>query len=361
MPAFLMSHNFTPGSSMRPISYSDALNEAMYQEMERDSNVFVYGIGVPDHKRIFGSTARLLERFGPDRCLETPLAEDAMTGFGLGAAVAGLRPIHVHIRSDFMLLAMNQIVNMISSFNYGAGGKLKIPMVIRAIIGRGWGQGYQHSKSLFSYFTHIPGLKVIAPTRPYDAKGLLIAAIRDDNPVIFFEHRWLYWAEGPTPEEPYTIPIGEGVVLREGSDVTVVATSWMNVEALKAAEILAKRGIGVEVLDPRTLCPLDEPLIVSSVRKTRNCVVADYDWLESGFSAEVAARVSEKCFSVLRSPVTRLGFAHTPCPTTRPLENVFYPTAETIVREIERKLKLAPMDLSGEETYTYEHRFKGPF
>lgn len=346
---------------MRQISYCDALNEAMYQEMELDPSVFVYGIGVPDHKRIFGTTVRLLERFGPDRCLETPLAEDAMTGFGLGAAVGGLRPIHVHIRSDFILLAMNQIVNMLSSFAYGTGGKLKVPIVIRAIIGRGWGQGYQHSKSLFSYFAHIPGLKVVAPTTPYDAKGLLMAAIRDDNPVIFFEHRWLYWVVDDVPEEPYTVPIGEGAVLREGSDMTVVATSWMNVEALKAAEVLARRGVSVEVVDPRTIAPLDEPLITASVNKTRHCIVADYDWLECGFSAEVAARVSERCFGVLQSPVTRLGFAHTPCPTTRPLENAFYPTARTIVREIEHKLQLEPMDLSGEEFYTYEHRFKGPF
>jgi len=346
---------------MRQISYRDALNEAMYQEMERDSSVFVYGIGVPDHKRIFGSTARLLERFGPDRCLETPLAEDAMTGFGLGAAVAGLRPIHVHIRSDFMLLAMNQIVNMISSFNYGAGGKLKIPMVIRAIIGRGWGQGYQHSKSLFSYFTHIPGLKVVAPTTPHDAKGLLIAAINDDNPVIFFEHRWLYYAVDDVPEEPYAVPIGTGAVLREGSDVTVVATSWMNVEALHAARILERRGVNLEILDPRTLTPLDEPMIMASVSKTGRCIVADYDWLDCGFSAEVAARVSEKCFGRLKDPVRRLGFAQVPCPTTRPLENAFYPNAVDIVRTVEEQLGLTPTDLSSEDFYSYERQFKGPF
>ena len=195
---------------MRRISYCEALNEAMVQEMERDSSVFVYGIGVPDHKKVFGSTVGLVERFGPDRCFDTPLCEDSMTGFGLGAAVNGLRPIHIHIRVDFLLLAMNQLANIVSSYRYASGGKLKVPLVIRAIIGRGWGQGFQHSKSMYSIFANIPGLKVVLPVTPRDAKGLLISAIRDDNPVIFVEHRWLYWQEDNVPEEPFTMPLGEG-------------------------------------------------------------------------------------------------------------------------------------------------------
>ncbi len=346
---------------MRNITYCDALNEAIAQEMERDPSVFIYGLGVPDHKRIFGSTNDLVERFGKERCFDTPLSEDAMTGFGLGAAINGKRPIHVHIRADFLLLAMNQLANMVSSYRYFSGGRLKVPMVIRVIIGRGWGQGHQHSKSMYSIFAHIPGLKVVLPTTPYDAKGMLISAIRDDNPVIFFEHRWLYWQEGEVPAEPYTVPIGPAHVVRKGKDITVVATSWMNVEALKAAEILARNGVDVEIVDVRTIAPFEDDLVVESVLKTGHCIIADNDWLECGFSAEAAARIYDKCFGRMKSPIERVGFAFTPCPTARHLENAFYPNAITIIRAIEKKLDLDPTDLNGEEFYSHENRFKGPF
>jgi pyruvate dehydrogenase E1 component beta subunit len=329
--------------------------------MEQDPTVFVYGIGVPTHAKIFGSVEGLVERFGPDRCFDTPISEEAMTGFGLGAAISGLRPIHVHIRVDFLLLAMNQLVNMVSTYSYSTLGKVKVPLVIRAVVGRGWGQGYQHSKSLHSYFAHIPGLKVVLPTTPRDAKGLLISAIRDNNPVIFIEHRWLYWAVAEVPEDPFTIPIGEGNILRTGKDVTIVATSWMNVEALKAAEILERNGVSVEIVDPRTIAPFDDTLVVQSVRKTGHCIVADNDWLDCGFSAEVATRVSEKCFGQLRSPVKRIGFAPTPCPTVRCLENEFYPNAVDIIRAVEEKLVLKPIDLSEEDFFSHERRFRGPF
>jgi len=284
-----------------------------------------------------------------------------MTGFGLGAAINGMRPIHIHIRVDFLLLAMNQLANMVSSYIYGTEGKLRVPLVIRVIVGRGWGQGFQHSKSLHSLFAHIPGLKVVLPTTPRDAKGLLISSIRDNNPVIFMEHRWLYWQEGEVPVDSFAIPLGEANILREGEDVTVVATSWMNVEALKAAEILKERGIGVEIIDPRTIAPFNDELIIKSVRKTGYCVVVDNDWLHCGFSAEVAARVSEKSFGLLKSPVQRIGFASTPCPTARHLENVFYPNAVNIIRTVEKMLKLSLTDLSNEEFYSHEKRFKGPF
>lgn len=346
---------------MRSITYCEALNEAMSQEMERDSSVFVYGIGVPDHKRVFDSTTGLVEKFGPERCFDTPLCEDSMTGFGLGAAINGMRPIHIHIRVDFLLLAMNQLANMVSAYRYISGGKLTVPLVIRAIIGRGWGQGFQHSKSMYSTFAHIPGLKIVLPVTPRDAKGLLISAIRDDNPVILFEHRWLYWQEDEVPEEPFTIPLEGASILREGKDITVVATSWMNVEALKASEILARKGISIEIVDPRTIAPFNDELIIKSVAKTGRCIVADNDWLNCGFSAEVAARVSEKCFGKLKSPVYRIGFAPTPCPTARHLENEFYPNAINIIRAVEKMLGLKPTDLSKEDFYSHERRFKGPF
>lgn len=346
---------------MRPISYAEALREATIQEMERDPSVFVYGIGVPTPPYIFGSLGGIEERFGADRCFDTPVSEDSMVGFGLGAAISGQRPVHVHIRIDFLLLAMNQLVNMVSNYTYSTVGRWKAPLVIRAIVGRGWGQGSQHSKSLHSYFSHIPGLKVILPTTPRDAKGLLASAIRDDNPVVSIEHRWLYWAEEDVPEGEFTIPLGVANVLRAGTDLTIVATSWMNVEALKAAEILARGGVSVEVVDPRTISPLDDSLIVESVDRTGHCIVVDNDWCESGFSAEVAARVSHKCFGRLKTPVERIGFAFTPCPTVRCLENEFYPNAATIVRAVEAKLGLASTDLSGEDFYSHERRFKGPF
>lgn len=347
----------------RVINYGRALNEAISQEMSRDRRVFIYGLDVPDHKGIFGSTTGLLGKFGPGRVFGTPLSEDSMTGFALGAAISGLRPIHVHIRVDFLLLGMNQIVNMISNYRYITAGKLKVPLVIRAIIGRGWGQGAQHSKSLQALFAHIPGLKVVMPSTPADAKGLLKSAIRDENPVIFLEHRWLYGIEGEVPEDPdFTLPLGQPRVLLPGKDVTVVATSWMNVEAVKAAAVLKKfHGVKTEVVDPRTLYPLDYGLIFNSVRKTGHLVVADYDWPYCGFSAEVAAQVSEHCFGKLKSPITRIAFAQTPCPTTRPLENLFFPSAVNIIRAVEEKLGLAKADLSGEEFYSYERQFKGPF
>ncbi len=346
---------------MRRLSFAEAVREAMVQEMERDPTVFVFGIGVPSHAKIFGTTAGLEEQFGAERCFDTPISEESMTGFALGAALRGLRPVHVHIRVDFLLLAMNQLVNMISCYNYTTGGRTPIPLVIRAIIGRGWGQGAQHSKSLISYFTHVPGLKVVAPTTPVDAKGLMIAAIRSEDPVIFLEHRWLHWAVDAVPEDAAASPIGTARVLRRGRDLTVVAVSWMVVEAMHAADILARHGIELEVIDPRTLAPLDVDTLAASVSRTRTCIVADCDWVFSGFSAELAASITERCFGQLTKPVRRLGWAHTPCPTVRALENVFYPNAETIVHVVEDMLGCGPFDLAGVDFYNHENRFKGPF
>jgi len=345
----------------RLITFQEAINEALIQEMKRDESVFLFGLDVTDHKRIFGST-KGLEIFGSKRFFGTPLSEDAMTGVALGAAISGLRPVHVHIRVDFLLLAMNQLANMVATTHYGSAGKLKVPLVIRAIIGRGWGQGFQHSKSLQSIFAHIPGLKVVMPSRAYDAKGLLISAIRDNNPVIFLENRWLYWTKGNVPEKPYIVPLDKAEVLRPGKDITIVATSWMNVEAAKAADILSrKQGIEAEIIDVRTVYPLDDKTIIRSVEKTGYCIVADFDWEFCGFSAELAARISEKCFKKLKAPVTRIAFSHTPCPTTRPLENAFYPNAINIIRAVEKKLGLKRTNLRGEDFYSWENKFFGPF
>jgi pyruvate dehydrogenase E1 component beta subunit len=342
------------------LTYREALNHALADEMSADEKVFVFGLDVSDHKRIFGSTAGLVEKFGKKRCFSTPLSEDAMTGVALGAALGGLRPVHVHIRVDFLLLAMNQIANMISCANYLTGGRLKVPLVIRAIIGRGWGQGAQHSKTLQSFFAHLPGLKVVMPAVPQDAYSLLRAAIREDSPVIFLEHRWLYDAVGEVVKE-FKVPIGKSLVKREGKDLTVAATSWMTVEALKAREILQRRNVSIEVVDMRTIAPADTETLCQSVKKTGRCLVADYDWLPCGFASEVAARVSHDCFGMLKAPVETLGFAHTPCPTTRPLENLFYPSAVGIIKTAEKMLGLDPTDLSQEHFYSWERPFKGPF
>lgn len=341
-------------------SFREAIALGLRDEMRTDPSVFVYGLDVPDHKRIMGSTVGLLEEFGTRRVFGTPLSEDAMTGVALGAALAGLKPVHTHIRADFMLLGMNQIANMISTTRYNSGGKLKVPLVIRAIVGRGWGQGAQHSKSLHNIFAHIPGLKVVMPTNAQDAYSLMRSSIQDPNPVIFLEHRWFYDIEGPVDTD-IKEKLGEAVIRRKGKDISLVCTSWMTIEALKAADILARSGIECEVVDVRSISPLDTKTIVDSVAKTRNCVVADYDWVFSGFSGELAAIVGEQCFGKLDRPIKRLGFEWAPCPTTRPLETLFFSGAPRIIREVEKMFRLPEADLSKEEFYTYEKRFKGPF
>ena len=346
---------------MSMLTYREAINQALLQEMERDSSVFCFGPDVDDHKRIYGSTQGLVEKFGSERCFSTPISEDALTGMALGAAISGMRPVQIHIRVDFLLLGMNQLCNMISTARYMSGGALSVPLVVRAVVGRGWGQSAQHSKSLHGTFGHIPGLKVVMPTTPEDAKGLLISAIRDENPVVFLEHRWLYDTSGEVNGVQDGIPLGKASVVREGSDITLVATSWMVVEALQAASILEQVGVSVEVIDPRCAAPLDMETIVASVNRTGRCIVADNDWSFCGLSAEISAQVSEQCFSALQRPVNRVGWAHAPCPTTRCLENQFYPDAQDLIREVEQQLDLSPTNLEGIDFYTYENRFKGPF
>lgn len=347
--------------NQRMLSYREAIAECLSIEMDRDDSVIVYGLDVPDHKAIFGSVEGLKEKYGDKRVFGTPLSEDAMTGVALGAALNGLRPVHVHIRVDFLLLGMNQLANMIAPWTYLTGGASSVPLVIRAIIGRGWGQGAQHSKSLQSVFAHIPGLKVIMPSSPYDVKGMLAQAIRDDNPVLCLEHRWLYDVKGHVPEEAYEVPIGPPRVVRPGDDISLISTSWMTIEAMMAAELLQTHGISAEVIDVRTIAPLKLAPIIDSVKRTGHAVVIDYDWTWCGFSAELAAQLHAHCFAELNSPVVRLGFAPSPCPTTRPLENAFYPNAGSIVRAVEQSLDLPPMKLDDVEFYSWTKRFKGPF
>ncbi len=312
------------------VSYGTAIRDALRQEMQRDPKVFVFGLDVDDHKGIQGSTIGLLQEFGPERVFGTPLSEDAMTGLAIGAAMAGLRPVHVHIRMDFIMLAMNQLVNMAAKARYMWGGQVQVPMVVRGMIGKSWGQGPQHSQSLYSMFMHVPGLKVVAPSNAYDAKGCMAAAIRDNNPVIFVEHRMLYFTDAYVPTAPYTIEFGHARVVAPGSDITLVGVSHMVLECLRARELLADAGISAEVVDPISLMPLDIATIRRSVGKTRRLLVVDNDWTTCGASAEIIAGVAESDVAQAGVQMKRLGYQPVTCPTTTSLEKHFYPDAITV-------------------------------
>ncbi|HUK60466.1 MAG TPA: transketolase C-terminal domain-containing protein [Stellaceae bacterium] len=345
----------------RSISYAAALYEATRQEMALDPSVFVFGLGVDDPKGMYGTTLDLHNEFGADRNFDTPLSEDAMTGVAVGAALAGMRPIHVHQRMDFLLLCMNQLVNIAAKSCYMFAGAVSVPIVVRAIIGRSWGQGAQHSQALHSYFMHVPGLKVVAPSTPHDAKGCLAAAIRDDNPVIFMEHRMLYHNTGIVPEEPFVVPFGRARVLTEGDDLTIVAVSHMVVEALRAKHLLEEVGIAAEVIDPVSLAPLDMATIAQSVARTGRVLVVDNGWTMCGASGEIIAQLVERLDDGRPFRAARMGYEPTPCPTTKPLENLFYPTATTIAERAYALVKgredWRPVAAEAKEIA----EFKGPF
>ncbi len=314
----------------RTISYSEAIREALTQEMDRDESVVLFGQGIDDFKGFYGTTLGLQDKFGKDRVFDTPLAEDAMTGLAIGAAYAGLRPILTHIRMDFALLTMNQLINIAAKSHYMYGGTVHVPIVVRSVIGRSWGQGAQHSQGLYSFFMHVPGLKVVAPTTPYDAKGCMLESIRDDNPVMFVEHRMIHFQKGFVPENDYTVPFGKARILNVGEDVTIVGISFMAVESMRACSRLADKGISAEIIDPVSLSPLDIETIAESVRKTGRLLVVDNGWTMCGAGAEIVAQVLE-CLQHERSIlVRRLGFLPVPCPTTKNLENEFYPDAQKI-------------------------------
>ena len=314
----------------RQLTYGEAVREGTEQEMARDPSVIVLGMGVDDPKGIYGTTKGLFDLFGGQRVFDTPLSEDAITGVAIGAAMGGLRPIHVHIRMDFMLLAMNQLVNMAAKVRYMYGGSVSVPIVVRAIIGRSWGQGPQHSQGLHSMFMHVPGLRVVAPATPYDAKGCLVQSIRDDNPVIFIEHRLLHGLTSVVPEELYTTPFGVARVIDRGTDVTLVGISHMVAECMRARNYLEGVGISAEVIDPVSLSPLDIDTIAGSARKTGRLLVVDNAWLSCGASAEILTQVVERLQGLIELRVGRMGFEPVPCPTTRTLEDLFYPNARTI-------------------------------
>jgi pyruvate/2-oxoglutarate/acetoin dehydrogenase E1 component len=346
----------------RSLSYAEAIREATDQEMERDASVIVFGLDVDDPKRILGTTAGLVEKYGSERVFGTPLSEDAMTGVAIGAALAGLRPIHVHIRMDFLMLAMNQLVNIAAKTRYMTGGRASAPIVVRSMIGKSWGQGAQHSQAFYSFFMHVPGLKVVAPTTPYDAKGCLIHAIRDDNPVIYVEHRLLYSQRGPVPEQAYPVPPGKARVTAAGADVTIVGISYAQLECLQAREYLSSVGISAEIIDPIWLSPLDIDTIVASVHKTGRLCVVDNGWKTCGASAEIIAQVTERLQGVREVRVRRLGFAPVTCPPTPHLEKEFYPDARKIASAANSLVR--PDDQPWVPEERADHKavaFRGPF
>ena len=319
----------------RTLSYPEALNEALEQEMLRDDRVFLMGEDVGATGGIFGVSKGLMDRYGPERVRDTPISEATFVGCGVGAAIAGMRPVVEIQIFDFVALTMDMLVNQAAKFRFMLGGKPSVPLVVRGPQGGGIRLAAQHSQSLEAWFTHVPGLVVAAPSTPYDAKGLLVAAIRDDNPVIFLEQKLLYvGGTGPVPEELYAIPLGKADIKREGTDVTVVATSAMVPRALSAATVLEREGISVEVIDPRTLQPLDEETILASVRKTNRLLIVHEACVRGGFGAEVAAMTVDKAFDYLDAPVMRLGAPHTPMPYNDRLELEVIPSQERIAEAV---------------------------
>ena len=322
----------------------------------------VFGLDVDDPKAIQGTTLGLVEKYGPDRVFGTPLSEDAMTGVAIGMSLAGLRPIHVHIRMDFLMLAMNQLINIAAKSHYMYGGQVHVPIVVRSMIGKSWGQGAQHSQGLYSYFMHVPGIKVVAPTTPHDAKGCLIEAIRDDSPVLYVEHRLLHSHEGLVPEEPYTVSSGKARVAAQGEDVTIVGISHMLTECLQARRYLESVGVSAEVIDPIWLKPLDTETILLSVRKTGRLCVVDNGWTTCGAGAEIISVVAESEGGPRDLRFCRLGFAPVTCPPTPALENLYYPNARTIASAVYDLVKgRANGWVPDEFPVQRDTEFRGPF
>lgn len=322
---------------MRKISYAKAINETFYQVLGRDKKVFLIGQGVTSPWYVGETTIGLTDKFGFERIIDTPISENGITGAAVGAALAGMRPVLVHPRMDFMYYAMDQIANHAANWYYMFGGKLSVPLTIWGIINRGGEQGAQHSQALQAIFTHIPGLKVVMPSTPYDAKGLLFASIEDDNPVVYIDDRWLYDFIGEVPEEIYSIPIGKGIARRNGKDVTIIATSYMVWESMKAADQLEKEGIDVEVIDLRSLKPLDDSIIFESVTKTNRLVIVDGGWKTCGIGAEISARIAESnIFNKLKAPIIRVSLPDAPAPACSKLENIYYKKADDIVLAVRK-------------------------
>ena len=325
--------------TMRDITVRESLNEAIRKEMERDETVILMGCDVAIRGNPFGVTKGLLQVFGPKRVIDTPISEAGFTGLGIGAAAMGLKPIVEILYSDWITLAMDQIVNMAAKMRYMFGGNIEMPLVIRAPFGAGGGNAAQHSQSFEAWFNHIPGLKVVTPITPYDVKGMLTTAIRDKNPVIFFEHKRAYQMKGEVPEEQYEVPFGDAVIRREGKDVTVISYSMMSLKAMEAAEELEKDGIDCEVIDLRSILPLDYEKVMRSLSKTNRIVVVQEANLRGGLASDIVAEIIDRGFDLLDAPPVRVGGLNVPMPYNMGLENYVIPSKDSIKEGVYKALQ----------------------
>lgn len=351
---------------MRKTYGHEAAREALDVSMDEHPEAIAIGQGVPDASQTYGTTGGLLEKYGPKRVLDMPLSEASMVGTMLGASITGLRPVMTFARLEFAMLAIDQLVNQSAKWHYMFNGAVNVPLTLRMIVGRGWGQGAQHSQSLHSWFAHIPGLKVVMPSTPYDLKGLLISSINDPNPVVFIEHRWIHYNFGHVPEGYYTIPLDEPNLVRQGDDATIVASSYMTVEAIKASGILEKENIHVDLIDLRTVSPLKDDKIIESVRKTGRLIVCDHASYSCGLAGEIISRVCEKALTSLKHEPIRITLPDLPAPTTRALANYYYPTTQHIVNSVKKSLGLDTVDpfdsIKSSDFYDIaDASFKGPF
>jgi pyruvate/2-oxoglutarate/acetoin dehydrogenase E1 component len=319
-----------PEMAPRELTFAQAIREALAEEMRRDSRVCIFGEDVAEAGTPFKVLSGLVEEFGTERVIDTPISEAGFTGVGVGAAMTGMRPVVDIMFGDFLTLTMDQMVNQAAKVHYMSGGTWKVPMVLRTTLGATRRSAAQHSQSLHAWLSHVPGLKVVLPSTPYDAKGLMKTAIRDDNPIVFFEDKMMYKMKGPVPEGDYTVPLGAADVKRVGEDITLVATSSMVQVALGAAVLLAEIGISAEVVDPRTTWPLDEKTLIESAKKTSRVIVMDEGYGRYGVTGEIASTISEGAFYSLEAPVKRMGAMHVPIPFSPPLEDVTVPTEQTV-------------------------------
>lgn len=320
----------TPNGTGRVITMGQAIKEALAEELRRDPAVYLMGEDVAEAGTAFKVLKGLVDEFGPDRVIDSPISEPGITGLGVGAAMTGLRPVVDIMFGDFSTLIMDQMVNQAAKIHYMSGGKLKVPMVLRTTMGATRRSAAQHSQSLHAWFSHVPGVKVVLPSTPYDAKGLLKSAIRDDNPVVFFEDKMMYQLKGEVPEEEYTIPLGVADIKREGSDITIVATSSMVQVSLAAADKLAEIGISAEIVDPRCMFPLDKETLIASAKKTSRAIVVDEGYERYGVTAEMASVIADGAFYYLDAPVKRMGAMDVPIPFSPALEDLTVPTPDTV-------------------------------
>lgn len=351
---------------MAEVTFSEAINDALHTALEIDSSVICFGLGATDPKNIFGTTSGLEDRFGPSRVFDTPTSENGMTGIGVGASIGGLKPVMTHQRLDFFLLAMDQLVNSAAKWHYMFGSQVSIPITIRLIIGRGWGQGPTHSQNLQAWFAHVPGLKVVMPTTPADAKGLLLSSIFDPNPVVFLEHRWLHQSVGNVDVGDVRTPIGLANVIRKGKDITIVSSSYLTIEAIQAAKALEDEGIDCEIVDLRTISPLDWTSIYDSVSKTKRLIVLDSGAQTGSVAGEIIARVAMRQHHVLQAAPMRLAMPDVPEPTSFGLTRGFFVRALNIYEEIMTSFGKSPRSGVNALSEPTPHDvpgewFKGPF